>query len=160
MLLSCSDSSGFFLHSHFRRGKASRLSCKAFPGQTLLSEGSWGHQRLSFAGLWQVHHSCQGAPQAVCVHGKNHQHCPWFKQCPQWLRPFLGSSLANEQHILISSPWLPWRGVCSGCGSHVICNDRLQLSYPGLLTCASTVFWLCSSLGSMRANISQYISIL
>lgn len=46
MLLLCSDSSSFFLLSHLWRGKTPLLSLKAFPGQTVLSEGSWGRQSL------------------------------------------------------------------------------------------------------------------
>lgn len=48
MLLLCSDSSSFFLLSHLWRGKTPLLSWKAFPGQTVLSEGSWGRQSLFF----------------------------------------------------------------------------------------------------------------
>lgn len=112
----CSDSTNFFLLSHFLRDKTLLLSCKAFLGQTV-------HEAIGvflFAGLWQGHHSCQGTPHALCVHAKVQQHCPCFRQCPQWHKPFLSGSLANEQHISISSPWLPSHGVCSGCGSHVI----------------------------------------
>lgn len=132
MLLLLSKESSFFLLSHFsgevKLHYCARKVCRAKLFWELMSPSV----PLSCRSL-QGHQECQETPQCLSMIQTSRMPSSLRSYCAQWAlshgghlrvkwhKQFMGSSFADELHILISATVIMSHGVCSGCKRHIIC---------------------------------------